>query len=110
MITCCACASSSCAWRGLTVQCKSHINEHASRMSMIFQYMTIQSIAGAVKTTALHSTDPKKRIVITGIGVASCFGNDPDKFYEEYVVIVVMCGDMLWRGHAYTWPHNQILD
>lgn len=42
------------------------------------------SHTGSIKTMALHSTDPKKRIVITGIGVASCFGNDPDKFYEEY--------------------------
>ena len=27
-------------------------------------------------------TDPKKRIVITGMGIASVFGNDPDTFYD----------------------------
>jgi 3-oxoacyl-[acyl-carrier-protein] synthase II len=26
--------------------------------------------------------DPKKRIVVTGSGLVSCFGNDPDAFYE----------------------------
>lgn len=39
--------------------------------------------AGAVKTSALHSTDPKKRVVITGMGIASCFGNDVDKYYDS---------------------------
>ena len=27
--------------------------------------------------------DPSKRIVITGMGIASVFGNDVDKFYEK---------------------------
>ncbi|KAK9813172.1 hypothetical protein WJX72_010081 [[Myrmecia] bisecta] len=27
--------------------------------------------------------DPSKRVVITGMGVASCFGNDVDKFYDS---------------------------
>lgn len=38
---------------------------------------------GAVKTCALHSTDPKKRVVITGMGVCSVFGNDVDEFYDK---------------------------
>ncbi len=28
--------------------------------------------------------DPTQRIVITGMGVASCFGNDVDTFYDRY--------------------------
>jgi hypothetical protein len=28
--------------------------------------------------------DPSKRVVITGIGLCSVFGNDPDKFYDRY--------------------------
>lgn len=30
-----------------------------------------------------RETDPKKRVVITGLGVASCFGNDVDHFYSQ---------------------------
>ena len=32
--------------------------------------------------TAAES-DPKKRIVVTGMGVVSCFGNDVDTFYDR---------------------------
>mmetsp|Transcript_33636 Transcript_33636/g.74468 ORF Transcript_33636/g.74468 Transcript_33636/m.74468 type:complete len:456 (-) Transcript_33636:523-1890(-) len=38
--------------------------------------------AGAVRVQAVQK-DPKKRIVITGIGISSCFGNDPDVFYSK---------------------------
>lgn len=37
---------------------------------------------GSVITQAAAQTDPKKRVVITGMGVASCFGNDVDTFYN----------------------------
>ncbi|KAL2930742.1 3-oxoacyl-[acyl-carrier-protein] synthase I chloroplastic [Bienertia sinuspersici] len=30
-----------------------------------------------------RETDPKKRVVITGMGLVSVFGNDPDVFYEK---------------------------
>ena len=30
-----------------------------------------------------RETDPKKRVVITGMGLVSCFGNDYDKFYDK---------------------------
>ncbi|XP_074269687.1 3-oxoacyl-[acyl-carrier-protein] synthase I, chloroplastic-like [Silene latifolia] len=40
--------------------------------------------AGAVKTTApKRETDPKRRVVVTGMGLVSVFGNDPDVFYEK---------------------------
>ncbi|GAB4813590.1 hypothetical protein N2152v2_000636 [Parachlorella kessleri] len=39
--------------------------------------------AAAVVTQAAAQTDPKKRVVITGMGVASCFGNDVDEFYSK---------------------------
>jgi 3-oxoacyl-[acyl-carrier-protein] synthase II len=32
---------------------------------------------------ASATRDPSKRIVITGIGCCTVFGNDPDKFYER---------------------------
>ncbi|KAL4854132.1 3-oxoacyl-[acyl-carrier-protein] synthase I [Chlorella vulgaris] len=32
---------------------------------------------------AQRRTDPKKRVVITGMGLASCFGNDVDHFYNQ---------------------------
>eukprot|EP00894_Picocystis_sp_ML_P004450 jgi/Pico_ML_1/54967/g97.t1 len=34
-------------------------------------------------TKVVRETDPKKRIVITGMGLVSCFGNDYEKFYDE---------------------------
>ena len=30
-----------------------------------------------------RETDPKKRVVITGMGLVSCFGNDVDAFYDS---------------------------
>ena len=27
----------------------------------------------------------KKRVVVTGMGVASCFGNDVNNFYKEFM-------------------------
>jgi 3-oxoacyl-[acyl-carrier-protein] synthase II len=30
-----------------------------------------------------RETDPKKRVVITGMGIASVFGNDPATFYDS---------------------------
>lgn len=35
-----------------------------------------------VRAAVSRETDPKKRIVITGMGIASVFGNDPDTFYD----------------------------
>lgn len=36
-----------------------------------------------VRAAAVAQRDPKQRIVITGLGVASVFGNDPDVFYSK---------------------------
>merc|ERR1712038_255442 len=36
-----------------------------------------------VMCAVARETDPKKRVVITGMGVVSCFGNDPDVFYDK---------------------------
>jgi len=32
---------------------------------------------------ATKRTDPSQRIVVTGMGIASCFGNDVDTFYNK---------------------------
>lgn len=33
--------------------------------------------------SAAEKRDPKKRVVITGMGIASCFGNDPEEYYNK---------------------------
>ena len=38
---------------------------------------------GTVKVSAAATKDPSKRIVITGMGVCSVFGNDVDGFYDS---------------------------
>ena len=39
---------------------------------------------GGVALAVLARTDPKQRIVITGQGIVSAFGNDVDTFYDKY--------------------------
>ncbi|GAQ87172.1 3-ketoacyl-acyl carrier protein synthase [Klebsormidium nitens] len=39
--------------------------------------------AAAAGTAPSRETDPNKRVVITGMGLCSVFGNDPDTFYEK---------------------------
>uniref|UniRef100_UPI001CB942B2 3-oxoacyl-[acyl-carrier-protein] synthase I, chloroplastic-like n=1 Tax=Erigeron canadensis TaxID=72917 RepID=UPI001CB942B2 len=40
-------------------------------------------IMSAVTSAPKRETDPKKRVVITGMGVVSVFGNDVDSYYEK---------------------------
>ena len=40
-------------------------------------------MSGSVLVRAALETDPKKRVVITGMGVVSCFGNEVDAFYDR---------------------------
>lgn len=42
-----------------------------------------RSSAFVVHAAVKRETDPKKRIVITGQGVCSVFGNDPKVFYDK---------------------------
>jgi len=50
-------------------------------------------------------TDPKKRIVITGMGVASCFGNDINTFYDS--LLAGKSGiDTISRFDASEFPTN----
>lgn len=42
-----------------------------------------RSSAFVVRAKVQRETDPKKRIVITGEGVCSVFGNDPKLFYDK---------------------------
>jgi 3-oxoacyl-[acyl-carrier-protein] synthase II len=39
--------------------------------------------ASSVVSAPKRETDPKKRVVITGMGIVSCFGNDVDTFYDS---------------------------
>lgn len=49
--------------------------------------------AGTVVVRA--EKDPSKRVVITGMGVASCFGNDVDVFYDKYDYLQMPCTPLL---------------
>jgi hypothetical protein len=42
-----------------------------------------QKAVRVVTTAMARETDPKKRIVITGMGLVSVFGNDYEKFYDK---------------------------
>ncbi|KAG8076948.1 hypothetical protein GUJ93_ZPchr0006g40786 [Zizania palustris] len=41
------------------------------------------SLAGAAATAPRRETDPKKRVVITGMGLVSVFGNEVDAYYDR---------------------------
>ena len=45
----------------------------------------IQSLAAAGSSTVVHAAKrpDNERIVVTGMGVASCFGNNVDTFYDK---------------------------
>ncbi|CAH9113517.1 unnamed protein product [Cuscuta europaea] len=42
--------------------------------------------ASAADSAPKRETDPKKRVVITGMGLVSVFGNDVDAYYEKLLV------------------------
>lgn len=44
---------------------------------------TVKAMASPTVSAPKRETDPKKRIVITGMGVVSVFGNDVDTFYDK---------------------------
>ncbi|KAJ4769264.1 3-oxoacyl-[acyl-carrier-protein] synthase [Rhynchospora pubera] len=46
---------------------------------------SLHRVSAASTTVAAlrRETDPKKRVVITGMGIVSVFGNDVDKFYDK---------------------------
>ncbi|KAJ3695770.1 hypothetical protein LUZ60_001147 [Juncus effusus] len=43
----------------------------------------VSASATTVSAPPQRETDPKKRVVITGMGLVSVFGNDVDKYYER---------------------------
>lgn len=44
---------------------------------------TIKAMASPTVSAPTRETDPKKRIVITGMGLVSVFGQDVDTFYNK---------------------------
>lgn len=58
-----------------------------------------------VRASAKRETDPKKRVVITGMGVASVFGNDVDHFYNQ-LLEGVSGVDHITRFDASEYPTN----
>lgn len=42
-----------------------------------------RAVISAVAAAPKRETDPKKRVVITGMGLVSVFGNDVDTYYEK---------------------------
>lgn len=47
------------------------------------RYGRRKSVRCAAQEELKRETDPKKRVVITGMGAVSCFGNDVDEFYDR---------------------------
>lgn len=45
--------------------------------------MSIRAMSSSTVAAPRRETDPKKRIVITGMGVVSVFGIDTDTFYDK---------------------------
>ncbi|WIA30596.1 hypothetical protein OEZ86_000677 [Tetradesmus obliquus] len=54
-----------------------------SRRAFSSSRAATRSRTGAVSCRASAVRDPSKRVVITGIGLCSVFGNDPDTFYDR---------------------------
>lgn len=50
-------------------------------------------------------TDPSQRIVVTGMGIASCFGNDVGAFYDKLLAGVSAVGP-IDRFDATEFPTN----
>jgi 3-oxoacyl-[acyl-carrier-protein] synthase II len=51
-----------------------------------FTLVTKQPVSVRAQSTVSapkRESDPKKRVVITGMGLCSCFGNDVDVFYDN---------------------------
>lgn len=44
---------------------------------------SVRASAGVVAAPPRREADPKKRVVITGMGLVSVFGNDVDAYYER---------------------------
>lgn len=59
---------------------KSNFNRpHNARPTRRVSFVTASSTKSAPK----RETDPKKRVVITGMGLVSVFGNDVDAYYDK---------------------------
>ncbi|KAJ0716585.1 putative beta-ketoacyl synthase, thiolase, beta-ketoacyl synthase, active [Helianthus annuus] len=56
------------SWSGSTAGSKSRV---------------IKAMAAPTVSAPKRETDPKKRVVITGMGLVSCFGNDVNTFYDK---------------------------
>lgn len=59
---------------------------HIQRLVVLHSYVPNEAYgtsAGTVKVSAAAKKDPSKRIVITGMGVCSVFGNDVEEYYNS---------------------------
>ena len=60
----------------------------------------------AVRAAAVTPrTDPSQRIVVTGMGIASCFGNDVNTFYDKLLAGTSAVG-AIDRFDASEFPTN----
>ena len=66
----------------------------------------------AIVVRAAVTADPKKRIVITGQGIASVFGNDVNTFYDRCAPVpcamcqVVSCQVQIWNRMHHIVGHS----
>ena len=60
----------------------------------------------SVSCAAGGRSGPEKRVVVTGMGVVSCLGHDPDEFYSNLLEACKCCGHnvvqlvMVWMFSA----------
>lgn len=62
-------------WEGSTLPITQHSRNGNNKQ--------LSTCAGSIVVRAAATRDPSKRVVITGIGLCSVFGNDPDTFYNK---------------------------
>ncbi|CAM6082068.1 unnamed protein product [Calypogeia fissa] len=67
---------------GVSLLRSSNVTSSTSQLRLRTRKAGPRSMASAVSAPK-RETDPKKRVVITGMGVVSVFGNDVDTFYEK---------------------------
>lgn len=63
---------------------------------------------GALTCQAAGVSNPSQRVVITGQGIASCFGNDVDTFYEKCAAQIVLHAGLCSQSLLMLLPELQL--
>lgn len=71
---------------GIAVTCplvRKKVSRKSNEGVRLVERRVIKSMSNPIKVAPKREKDPKKRIVITGMGVVSVFGNEIDTFYNK---------------------------